>query len=280
MKLIGTAPVWLFVAVTPLVHAQGRGGPGRGTTPLDFADHTGFVSIFDGKTLNGWDGAAEIWRVEDGAIVAQSTPEKPAGTTFLIWRGGEPGDFELKLEIKLEGMGNSGIQYRSRNAGPSANFTAGGGGGRGRAGVPAGAGRGRGPIGGAYTKWNLQGPQADYDASGNISGQLFEGGRFPGERGITTRPGEVVELREGQPPSVVGNLSSAAELKSWFKPNDWNEYHIIVQGNTYIHVLNGHVASVTVDEDASKRFTKGLIGLQIEGSSLQVSFRNIWLKTL
>src|SRR5262245_5797676 len=65
---------------------QRRGGPGETPLAINFADHTGFISIFDGKTLNGWDGATEVWHVEDGAIVGESRPEKPAGTTFLIWR--------------------------------------------------------------------------------------------------------------------------------------------------------------------------------------------------
>src|SRR5262245_13609233 len=264
----------LCLVMLMALHIQGqqrRGGPGETPLTINFADHTGFVSIFDGKTLAGWDGASEVWRVEDGAIVAESRPEKPAGTTFLIWRGGEPADFEMKLEIKLEGMGNSGIQYRSRNAEPSANF----GGGRGQVG-----GRGPGPGAGPYQKWNLQGYQADFDAGGNMAGQMFEGGRFVGERGITTRPGQVVLLQTEKPPQLIGNLLSADELRKSFKPNDWNQYHIVVRGNTFVHIVNDQVASVTIDEDAAKRAMKGLIGLQIEGGNLKVSFRNIWLKKL
>src|SRR5262245_50956570 len=77
---------------------QQRGGPGDAPLTINFADHAGFISLFDGKTLTNWDGAKEVWRVEDGAIVGESRPDKPAGTTFIIWRGGEPNDFELKLE--------------------------------------------------------------------------------------------------------------------------------------------------------------------------------------
>jgi hypothetical protein len=192
----------------------------------------------------------------------------------------------LKLEIKLEGNGNSGIQYRSRNAEPSANFGQRQGG-RGAQGPPpdfqARGGRGGQPgpaPNPVYQKWNLQGYQADYDATGNMAGQLFEGGRFPGERGITTRPGQVVLLREGQPPQLLGTVATLDELKQSFKVNGWNQYHIVIRGNTYVHILNGHLVSVTVDDDATKRVMKGLIGLQIEGGNLKVSFRNIWLKTI
>src|SRR5205814_1281297 len=73
---------------------QGR-GPGIDALALD--DHTGFESIFDGKTLKGWDGDPQFWRVEDGVIIGESTAEKPVKiNTFLIWRGGQPKDFELK----------------------------------------------------------------------------------------------------------------------------------------------------------------------------------------
>ena len=57
--------------------------------------------------------------MEDGAIVGESSPDHPSGTTNIIWRGGEPANFELKLEMKLEGAGaNGGMQYRSLNVPP------------------------------------------------------------------------------------------------------------------------------------------------------------------
>ena len=95
--------------------------------------------MFDGSTLKGWDGSSEVWRVENGAITGESTPEKPSGTTYVIWLGGEPRNFELKAEIKLEGGGaNSGIQYRSA-----------------RAAQPQG-----GPVPNPrFAKWNLKGYQ-------------------------------------------------------------------------------------------------------------------------
>src|SRR3569623_1438528 len=76
-------------------------------------DEPGFKSIFDGKTLENWDGNPKFWSVQDGLLTGQTTAENPTnGNTFIIWRGGEPGDFELRLEYKIEG-GNSGVQYRS-----------------------------------------------------------------------------------------------------------------------------------------------------------------------
>jgi hypothetical protein len=74
----------------------------------------GFKSIFDGKTLKGWDGDPKYWRVENGSLVGEITPETLLKTnSFIIWRGGEPGDFELKGSFRIAAAGNSGINYRS-----------------------------------------------------------------------------------------------------------------------------------------------------------------------
>ena len=93
--------------------AGGRGGIGGGFDTVPPGDD-GFVSIFDGKTLNGWDGAADLWTVEDGAITARNGGI--VGTTYLIYAGGKVRDFELKLEYRMQG-GNTGLQYRSRRNG-------------------------------------------------------------------------------------------------------------------------------------------------------------------
>src|SRR5215217_9083711 len=68
----------------------------------------GFKTIFDGKTLNGWDGDPKYWRVENGSLVGEITPETLLKTnSFIIWQGGEPGDFELKGSFKIAEKGNS-----------------------------------------------------------------------------------------------------------------------------------------------------------------------------
>src|SRR6478672_5208348 len=77
-------------------------GCGMAPEPVDYGDRAGWTQIFDGKTLAGWDGNPEVWKVEDGAIVAEHWPERRVGTTYIIWRGGEPGDFELKLDVKAD----------------------------------------------------------------------------------------------------------------------------------------------------------------------------------
>jgi poly-gamma-glutamate synthesis protein (capsule biosynthesis protein) len=74
----------------------------------------GFVSLFDGKTLDGWEGNLKMFRVEDGAIVAGSFVEQIPRNEFLCSKK-EYGDFELRLQARLRGDGkNAGVQFRSQ----------------------------------------------------------------------------------------------------------------------------------------------------------------------
>jgi hypothetical protein len=73
----------------------------------------GFTPLFDGKTLDGWEGKEGIFRVENGAIVAGSLKENIKNNEFLCTKKNY-GNFELRLEAKLVGPGeNAGIQFRS-----------------------------------------------------------------------------------------------------------------------------------------------------------------------
>jgi hypothetical protein len=88
-------------------------GMGRRTDAADKKLEAGFVSIFDGKTLKGWEGNLKMFRVEDGAIVAGTQKERIPNNEFLCTKQ-RYGDFELRLQAKLEGKGkNAGIQFRS-----------------------------------------------------------------------------------------------------------------------------------------------------------------------
>lgn len=234
----------------------GRGGGGISTAPppmADFNDHTGFVQIFDGTTLNGWDGDPNVWKVVNGAIVGYSPADKPVGTTFIIWRGGEPADFDLKAEIKAEGPGaNTGIQYRSKNEVPTF--------GRGPAGGGARGGSGRGGRRGAPPdpKWQISGYQADFDYVNRYSGQLMDSSN---SRFILTPRGTVVVSDEGQPAKTLANLGDPVELAGYVRINDWNQYEVIAKGNTLTHIINGHVMSITIDNDTKLRAMKGLLAL-------------------
>ena len=201
--------------------------------------------IFDGKTLDKWDGNPEIWRVEDGTITGQTIAEKPIkGNTFLIWRGGETADFELTLEYKIIG-GNSGIQYRSFE-------------------VP-------------NEKWVVGGYQADFEAGENYSGINY-GERF---RGILANRGEKTVIGDDHKPKVIEKFGDTKEIQTKIKKEDWNQYHVTAKGYTFEHRINGVLTSVVTDEDKQQRRASGVLALQVHaGPPMKVQFRNIKLKQL
>ena len=229
---------------------RGRGSAPRGADPLVLDDHAGFDAIFDGVSLKGWDGDPTFWRAEHGAIVGESTPDRRlTQNTFIIWRGGEPGDFELKCEYRLTAT-NSGIQFRSVQ-------------------LPADA-----EIG----KWVMKGYQADIDYQNQFTGQIYE----ERGRGFLAMRGQAVYVPDGGRPRVVGNLQqSPDELKAIIRRDDWNTVHVIARGTTITQTLNGTVTSIVIDDDSKNRKTSGLIGFQMHvGDPMKVEFRQVWLKRL
>jgi hypothetical protein len=249
----------------------------RQPDPLDFNDHQGWTQIFDGKTLKNWDGNSQVWRVEDGAIVGVSSPEKPSGTTNLIYRGGEFGNFALKLEIKLEGEGaNGGIQFRSANVPPMPRQMSS----DQLAQMPEEQ-RQRmqqmEELRQKNAKWNMKGYQADIDARNRYSGQIYE---QDSPRGIIAWRSQVVETEKGRNPRLIASLGNSDDLAAFVKPSEWNQLEIIAIGNQLTTILNGHVMAVLLDNDPAYAKAKGLIALEIEGGgNLRILHRNIWVKT-
>lgn len=234
---------------------ESAGNPEESASVAAPADTDGFVQIFDGKTLNGWDGDTAYWRAEDGSLIGEITPEKQLkSNSFLIYKGGEPKDFELKLEFKITETGNSGINYRSVTF-PDVPYA-------------------------------LKGYQADIDGKNNYTGQNYE------ERGRTTLAyrGQQVTIPDTPGESkgnawtavvVDASLGSSDSLKTLIKSDDWNECHLIIKGNRLQHYINGVLMSDVTDNDTTHRKMEGLLGMQVHvGPPMQVQYRNILLKNL
>ena len=222
----------------------------------------GFVKIFDGKSLKGWDGDPAIWRVEQGVMIGEIVPDKPLKTnSFLIWKGGEPADFELKAEFRISEAGNSGINYRSLRL--------------------------------TDIPYALKGYQADIDGKNRYTGQNYE------ERGRTTLAyrGEVARIHpytgEATPEAVrakvarnawtertvTGSLGTSESLQALIKPEDWNEIHLVVRGNRLQHYVNGTLMSEVLDEDTTNGKAGGQLGVQVHvGPPMKVEYRNIRIK--
>jgi hypothetical protein len=209
-------------------------------------DHAGFTQIFDGKTLNGWDGDTTFWRVENGSIVGESTPQKTVKeNTFLIWRGDTLRDFELQIDFRLGGT-NSGVQFRSTEM-PSVG------------------------------KWVLKGYQADMDVTNGFTGNIHE------ERGrnVLAPRGTVVRAQDGSRYTSVAKIADAVSLRGVMNVGNWNRYHIIARGPMILQILNGQLMAVLIDEDTKNRTLEGVLGLQMHvGPPFKVEYRNIWYRKL
>jgi len=211
-------------------------------------DEPGFQSIFDGKTLAGWEGNPTYWRAENGVLVGEITPANVIkSNTFIIWRGGSPADFELKMDYRITDAGNSGINYRSVVV-PDAVTP--------------------------ENKFAMKGYQFDLDGRKRYDGNNYEekGRLFLAVRGQMSR------VVGGRPPIVLSTFASSDELAA-VPTADWNAAHLIVRGNMATHILNGRLMSITVDDDPPNRKLDGLIGMQVHvGPPMKIEYRNIRLK--
>ncbi|HLH15954.1 MAG TPA: DUF1080 domain-containing protein [Bryobacteraceae bacterium] len=313
LLLAGFAPSQQPPAATgtpPAAGGRGQPGPGfgfggfaRGGQPFDYNDNEGWISLFDGETLNGWDGDIRFWSVKDGAIYVEPSCEKPTGTIYLVWRGGDVGDFMLKFESKGTGNVNGGVQYRSymtaeNDVGLKYPGRGGGGflanagrGGRapGAAGPGRGANAGRGgtgrgpqcanpgtpPTAAERAKWDMAGPQFDFDANNRYVGQYYE---QLSSRGIAAPPGTVVLAEPGQR-RVLSTFADKATLDSWFKKDDYNQFLLVAKGNVSSMFMNGHLVSVFIDNDPTHFRPSGKLGLEVESTGAYFT-RHIWLKRL
>ena len=194
----------------------------------------------------------------------QSKADPPTGSTYLIWQGGEPKDFEFKFEVKLEGAGaNSGTQFRAFLLGEVA--------------------------GNPKSKWETRGYQADFDNANSNTGALIEC-CSGSQRADVGRPrpdrafrGQVVRtaLGEGRNPALLATFSDPDTLKGYWKVGDWNQMHLIARGRTMMFFINGHLMSVLIDDHSTKFLDHGVIAIQLEGrGDNKASFRNLWLKNL
>ncbi|MEZ4699243.1 MAG: DUF1080 domain-containing protein [Rhodothermales bacterium] len=248
MKRLLTYPFLLFFAMAAYGQAEPF-VPKQSDRPEPVAgDEPGFVSIFNGENLDGWKGNDTHWRVENGALVGEITPETLVkSNTFIIWQGGKPKDFELKLEYRITDRGNSGVNYRSVV-------------------IPD-------PVT-PENAFSMRGYQCDIDGPLRYAGNNYE------EKGrlFLALRGQLTHVVGGRTPILVSEIGDNDELAKAVT-DGWNAVHLIVRGNTMIHLINGQVMSVVVDDDPS-RPVDGQIAVQVHvGPPMKVEYRNIRLKT-
>ena len=210
-----------------------------------------WISLFDGKTLNGWKMAEHgkaTYEVVDGAIHGVTVEGSP--NSFLITEQ-EFGDFELEFEVKVHDQLNSGCQIRSR--------------GKTEADVEAEAKRtgnrpqGEGGLG------RFHGPQVEIEKAPGFAGFVY---------GEATQYGWLsAEPRTGGKPH---NL---------MKSGDWNKFRIVAKGAHIQTMINGSKVADLHHEEIFKTHPRGHIGLQVHGIAagtgpFDVSWRNIRIRPL
>lgn len=215
--------------------------------------------LFNGKDLQGWDGNTQLWSVKDGVIrgETQASPENPKKSTlrhntFLVWKDGSPGDFELHAKFRITSeSGNSGIQYRSKveSVGPD------------------------GPI--------VSGYQADFESGQTYSGILYE----EKGRGILAQRGQQVVINDdAEDPKkikkdVTGSVGESQAIQESIHIKEWNDYVVIAKGNHLEHFINGK-KTVDVTDQAPRGAKEGVIALQMHaGAPMVVEFKELILRS-
>lgn len=230
----------------------------------DASKTDGFVVIFNGKNLEGWSGDPTYWRIENGVLIGEITPETILKrNSFIIYQKEQPKDFELKLEYRISEKGNSGINYRSEMI--------------------------------DKLPFALKGYQCDIDGGNRYTGQNYEEKKrttlaYMGEKvNISEMPDSISKnnLRKNikkncwQTREVVASFGDKAVLQSQIKSKDWNTVHLIVKGNKMQHFINDSLMSEVLDLDTINRVSKGYIGVQVHvGPPMKIEYKNIKLKHL
>lgn len=194
--------------------------------------------LFDGKSLQGWSGDPRLWRVEDGVIVGETDTEAR----------------KIKANTFLIWQGGEladfEISFTARVTGNNSGLQY------------------RSKIKDA-AKWSVTGYQLDMHSNQPYLAMLYE----EGGRGISCLRGQKVKLEKDQKPVVTGKLEMPETDLS-----QWNEFRVVVKGNTLRHYLNGKLAAEIVDLDPAKGAAKGHLALQLhQGPAMKAEFKNLKL---
>ena len=206
-------------------------------------DKDGFVAIFNGKDLTGWEADPKIWSVENECLVGQSPDGKPYDKqNYVYWAKDEPADFVLKLKYRLTGKGsNSGVQIRSEKR----------------------------------PNWDCYGYQADMEQGPTHTGCLYHH-----SRGAVVKRG-FKGLITSDDKDETKQFADPAELaKKYTTEGEWNDYEISAIGSVITLRLNGELMC-EVDDQSKQATQKGVIAFQMHpGPPMKVEFKDVKIKIL
>jgi len=211
------------------------------------------VPLFDGKTFAGWEGDLEMFRIEDGAIVA-GTLEREIPRNEYLCTVRSYGDFELRLQVKTVPYTlNAGIQIRSWRV-PNSN--------------------------------EVLGYQADVGAlqpvrlspslyTDEVEGSQADGGIEPTYHVCNIWGALYDEFR-----GYMLALADQEQIDRVYHPEDWNDYVIRAEGDRVQIWINGHQTVDYTETDPSIA-REGIIGLQIhDGLPGEACYRDIVIEEI
>ncbi|MEJ7592595.1 MAG: PVC-type heme-binding CxxCH protein [Planctomycetaceae bacterium] len=203
------------------------------------------VSLFDGKSLDGWEGDPEHWRVNNGVIVGEILKGQSLNkNTWLVWRGGELTDFDLRLQFRLTGLpaANSGIQFRCQ----------------------------------VENVDHVSGYQADLDMGTTWLGRIYD---EHGRALLVERGSRVQILPNGE--RQMESFAPANQYAVLFRENDWNDYRIVAVGDYVAVYVNGTLFSELQDQQDGEQDLQGSLAFQLHsGPETRIEFREIELEQL
>ena len=248
-------PIPLFCSVLALslfpsaVFSQDKA---KAEIPAAGAD--GWIALFNGKDLTGWDGLKGYWTVVDGAIQCSETNETSKQTDLILLASKDHpekfANFEIRYSFKwLTPGGNSGLQIRGKIDNAEA--------------------------------MHVGGYQADIDAGNGYTGIIYDEGGVAGGRGIMSNRGEKTVWDAENKRTATPLEKTDAEIKAKIKPvGEWNDAVVIVDGNHITYSINGQVTTEMTD-NSPKACKDGVIGLQMHaGHTMTLQFKDIKIKML
>ena len=223
-------------------------------TELPKPDADGFITLFDGKTLDNWEGLEGFWSVKDGVISGAEDKQHAAPQTFLILKASKEdpakfANFELHYSYKFATpTGNSGVQFRSK-------------------------------VLDAKTS-RIGGYQADCDAGRGYDGSIYDEGGVAGGRGTMSNRGDKTVWTADNKRENDRSPKATASFKKLVKQGDWNDVVLIANGNHVTYTINGHLMTDLTDE-SPKEVKDGVIGLQLHaGFVMDVQYKDLKIKFL
>jgi putative heme-binding domain-containing protein len=241
---------------TNAMFQQGGNGNGSGKAPgadQPQPDADGFISLFNGKDLTGWEGLAGYWSVKDGVLQGSETREN-SKQTFLVLSASKAdpkkyANFELHLTYKFATpTGNSGVQFRSKIIDPAT--------------------------------YRVGGYQADFDGNAQYDGGFYDEAGGAGGRAIMANRGFKTTWDKDNKRNNESLGMSREELAATIKKGDWNSMVLTVKGNTMRIAINGKVLGELID-NSPKAVSEGLIALQMhQGYTMTIQFKDMKIKLL